>query len=91
MEKIYVCTQCGAEYDAPGVCEMCDIELIPEKDSDDESLGGGLNADGSDRFNEFADEDEEGELDKKLNEEEEEGFSVSEEPYVDMAEDEENL
>src|SRR3989338_10214449 len=55
MEKIYICTQCNAEYDAPGICEMCDIELIPEKDDSSNDDG----EKDTDRFGEFADEDDE--------------------------------
>ena len=82
MDKIYICTQCNAEYDAPGICEMCDIELIPEKDDSSDDDG----EKDTDRFGEFADEDDEiGDE----SEEKEEGL-IEEEPYVEMNEDEEN-
>jgi hypothetical protein len=30
----YKCPKCGMEYDAPGKCEMCDVELeeVSEKE-----------------------------------------------------------
>ncbi|MDO8489935.1 MAG: hypothetical protein Q7S47_00790 [bacterium] len=34
----YVCPQCGAEYDAPGVCETCQVAL-QEPDEVDELEG----------------------------------------------------
>ncbi len=30
--KNYLCPKCGMEYDAPGKCEMCDVELEEVKD-----------------------------------------------------------
>lgn len=81
MDQLYICTQCNAEYDAPGVCEMCDIELIPESE---ESRG--APEEEGDRFGEFAEEEEE--LGEGL---EDEGIEPpQEEPYTEMNEDEEN-
>ncbi|MEK7618812.1 MAG: hypothetical protein AAB416_01050 [Patescibacteria group bacterium] len=34
----YVCPQCGAEYEAPGVCETCQVTL-QAPDEDDELEG----------------------------------------------------
>jgi rubredoxin len=28
----YKCPECGMEYDAPGKCEMCDVELKKVKE-----------------------------------------------------------
>lgn len=82
MDKLYICTQCNAEYDAPGMCEMCDVELIPETEEDSENPG----EKSGDRFGEFAEEDDE--LPDDLLEEKED--ALEEEPYVEMNEDEEN-
>lgn len=82
MDKLYICTQCNAEYDAPGMCEMCDVELIPEKEDDIEDD----QEKDTDRFGEFADEDDEIK-DELL--EKEDGL-LEKEPYVEMNEDEEN-
>lgn len=81
MDKPYVCTQCNAEYDAPGMCEMCDVELIPEVEEDT-----GSGQEEGDRFEEFAEEEEE------LGEgtEDEESELPEKEPYMEMNEDEEN-
>ncbi len=83
MDKIYVCTQCNAEYDAPGMCEMCDVELVletEEKNTDDDE------GNQKDRFGEFAEEDDELKDDSK----EEESELSEEEPSMEMNEDEEN-
>jgi hypothetical protein len=78
-DQLYICTQCNAEYDAPGMCEMCDVELIPESGEEP----GGTGEEGN-RFEEFAEEEDE--LGEGLSEEE----SSQEEPYTEMNEDEEN-
>lgn len=36
MGQIYVCTQCGEEYGAPGICEMCQIDLVPAEEDEEE-------------------------------------------------------
>lgn len=82
MEKIYICPQCNAEYDAPGICEMCDVELLLEKE---ENIDDSQEKD-TDRFSEFADEDDE--IGDGLLEKEDE--LTEEEPSVEMNEDEEN-
>jgi len=63
---------------------MCDVELIPESESEseEEALSG---KEEGDRFGEFAAEEDE--LGEGLSEEEE---LPTEEPYMEMNEDEEN-
>ncbi|MBI4599375.1 hypothetical protein HY732_00460 [Candidatus Uhrbacteria bacterium] len=34
MDKVYVCTQCGEESDAPGSCQICGLALVPMQDND---------------------------------------------------------
>ncbi len=36
MDSIYICPECGQEYDEPGICDSCQVELIEEGGSDDE-------------------------------------------------------
>ena len=31
----FLCTSCGYEYDGPGMCESCDIELVPGDEAED--------------------------------------------------------
>lgn len=83
MEKVYICTQCNAEYDTPGICEMCDVELILQTEEDENSD----TATTGDRFGEFAEEDDEISDDPK----EEKEDVLEEEPYMEMNEDEENI
>ncbi len=36
MDSIYICPDCGQEYDEPGLCDSCQVELIEEGASEDE-------------------------------------------------------
>ena len=35
MSDTYVCPQCAAEYDVPGVCEACNVKLVAEDEKDE--------------------------------------------------------
>ncbi len=35
MGNIYVCPQCGEEYAAAGICEMCQVDLEQANDQQD--------------------------------------------------------
>lgn len=37
MSDTYLCKQCGAEYDAPGLCETCQIELVAEDEREEDT------------------------------------------------------
>ncbi|MBI4272303.1 hypothetical protein HY621_00415 [Candidatus Uhrbacteria bacterium] len=37
MDSVYICPECGQEYDEPGICDSCQVELIEE--GGDEELG----------------------------------------------------
>jgi len=37
MDSTYICPECGQEYDEPGVCDSCQVDLI--EDGGDEELG----------------------------------------------------
>lgn len=57
MEDKYTCPQCGAEYQAPGVCETCQIPLTAP-DEDDELEGFQTDEEESDdKDEELAEED----------------------------------
>lgn len=65
MDSIYICPECGQEYDEPGICDSCQVELIEEGGSDDEhgydEEGGFSEEDGGQSFSmgtDFDDEDE---------------------------------
>lgn len=30
MDSVYICPECGQEYDEPGICDSCQVELIEE-------------------------------------------------------------
>ena len=36
MENDYICPQCGEGYDLAGTCEMCQEDLIPTDEYEDE-------------------------------------------------------
>lgn len=35
MPTLFVCTSCLNEYDNPGMCVDCDVELVPSEDAAD--------------------------------------------------------
>lgn len=35
VSDTYLCTQCGAEYDTPGLCDTCNVELVAEDEQED--------------------------------------------------------
>lgn len=37
MDSTYICPECGQEYDEPGVCDSCQVDLI--EDGGDEEFG----------------------------------------------------
>ncbi len=39
MENDYICPQCGEGYDLAGTCEMCQEDLIPSDEYEDELTG----------------------------------------------------
>ncbi len=36
MDSVYICPECGQEYDESGICDSCQVELI-EEGGDEES------------------------------------------------------
>ncbi len=72
MATIYVCTQCGEEYSAPGICEACQIDLVPSDEENEEEYGfheeGGEDEeeeDDEDAVDEIDDLDEEADIDEE--------------------------
>lgn len=73
MSQLYVCTVCAEEYAAPGMCENCQIDLVPASE-EDELDAYGLGVEGDDENKDDEDEEDDDGLD-----EDEEGFGVDEE------------
>ncbi|MBI2484296.1 hypothetical protein HYV71_03885 [Candidatus Uhrbacteria bacterium] len=46
MDSTYVCPECGQEYDEPGVCDSCQVDLIEDGGDKD------LEFDGTDELQE---------------------------------------
>ncbi|GEM_PF-2899485 len=85
MDKVYVCTQCGEESDAPGSCQICGLALVPMKDEDtddDEGLAGST-------LGVAGDDDEEG-IENDLSLEEEQEEEEKDDAY-DSFDDEDNV
>lgn len=94
MPQMYVCTQCGEEYSAPGLCDVCQIDLVPSDEEDQKEYGfheEGLeeeeDSEGEEEYIEDSMDDEEEELDEE--EEEDLGLDDDEETFGTFGGDEE--